>query len=305
MTKEHNGRKKDSYLQKKPLDTSQSFSTQLEMGLSLNQQHHYHQEYELLHIKKGAGTIVVIDQICNFKEDDMFLIGSNVLHVMLMNKGDSNIGSDHEVKAIHFLPKFVRFFIEMPENETISTLCSKASHGLVMPGGDTDSIKELVNFIRFARNSEKVITLLQILNIAAVSGNYELMSHVPFGGGLSKSDDNRLNKIYHYTLNNFSKAITLSKVADIVNLCPHSFCRYFKSKTKKRYSAFLMEIRLNYACKLLLETDYGISIVSCESGYRNLSNFNRHFKSFKGKTPLEYRRHSYLLEATMTQNDRS
>lgn len=298
-------KKRNSYLQKIPLDTSQSFSVQLEMGLSLNQQHHYHQEYELLYIKKGAGTIVVGNRICNLKEDDMFLIGPNVPHMMLMNKGDGNTGTDHEVIAIHFLPEFVRFFIEMPENETISTLCSKASHGLVIQGGAMDSLKELVNFIRFARNSEKIITLLQILNIAAVSGNHELMSHVPFGRGLSKSDDNRLNKIYHYTLNNFSKAITLSKVADIVNLCPHSFCRYFKSKTKKRYSAFLMEIRLNYACKLLLETDYGISIVSYESGYMNLSNFNRHFKSFKGKTPLEYRRYSYLLETTKTQNDRS
>ncbi|WP_419702108.1 helix-turn-helix domain-containing protein [Mucilaginibacter sp. NFX135] len=49
-------------------------------------------------------------------------------------------------------------------------------------------------------------------------------------------------------------------------------------------------MRVNHACKLLKETDYSIVIISYESGFSNLSNFNRYFKRITGKKPLAVRK---------------
>jgi len=45
---------------------------------------------------------------------------------------------------------------------------------------------------------------------------------------------------------------------------------------------------VGYACKLLIENRISISQICYESGFYNLSNFNRCFKSITNKTPLQY-----------------
>jgi len=280
----------DPHLQKIPLVDNESFSIQLEMGLGLYKQWHYHQEIELLYIIRGSGTRFIGDHVDNFKDDELYLIGSNVPH-MLRTDGETDTLQTAEMLVIHFLPEMLEFFLSMPENKSVVNLFARAAHGISIFGETLSTVKKLIYSIRFTRDSERVIILLQILNVLATSGETAQVSHTAFGTSLNKSDESRLNIVYHYTLNNFSRAISLKEVADIVHLCPHSFCRYFRSRTKKRYSAFLMEIRLSHASKLLAGTDYSISVVAHESGFMNLSNFNRHFKSLTGKTPLEYRKH--------------
>ena len=275
-------------------NNNESFSSHVEVGLGIDQQRHYHREYEILYVVKGSGTLLIADAVSNFKVDDIFFIGSNIPHMIRVDKPSAIHVPDCELSVVHFLPEILKFFIDMPENKSIANLFSKVSNGVIIKGEDFLDAKDLILSLRRARETERIIILLQMFNIIAQSYHSVLNSKTALRGSINKADDNRLNKIYHYTLNNFSKTITLEEVAGIVHLCSNSFCRYFKSKTRKRYSLFLMEMRINHACKLLLETDYSVSVVSYESGYMNLSNFNRHFKSIKGKTPLEYRKQHYL-----------
>jgi AraC-like DNA-binding protein len=90
--------------------------------------------------------------------------------------------------------------------------------------------------------------------------------------------DEKINKVYEYTINNFREDISLKKIASIAYLSCSSFCRYFKNKTSKTYSRFLAEVRIGYACKLLLQEKLNISEICYECGYKNLSNFNRHLR---------------------------
>lgn len=54
---------------------------------------------------------------------------------------------------------------------------------------------------------------------------------------------------------------------------------------------YVNEIRIGYACKLLYEGACSISQAAFDSGFENLSNFNRQFKKIKGKTPTEFMCH--------------
>jgi AraC-like DNA-binding protein len=81
----------------------------------------------------------------------------------------------------------------------------------------------------------------------------------------------------------------------VANLSPKAFCRYFKSKTRKTFYNFLLEVRVAHACNLLLEKDMTVYEVCYESGFNNLSNFNRYFKKIINKTPFEYKKEHRLL----------
>jgi AraC-like DNA-binding protein len=68
-----------------------------------------------------------------------------------------------------------------------------------------------------------------------------------------------------------------------------SFCRFFKKNTGKNFITYVNEIRIGEACKFLITSDYTISEICHESGFNNISNFNRRFQEFKGMSPREYR----------------
>ncbi|MFH6991797.1 helix-turn-helix domain-containing protein [Flavobacterium sp. FlaQc-48] len=79
-------------------------------------------------------------------------------------------------------------------------------------------------------------------------------------------------------------------MARIANLTPSSFCRMFKTKTKKPCAEYLNEIRISNACKYLIETDLGICDSAYECCYKTGSNFNKLFNKLMGITPREYRK---------------
>ena len=95
-------------------------------------------------------------------------------------------------------------------------------------------------------------------------------------------------------MDNYTRDIKLGEIASLVNLNKSSFCRYFKSRTHKTFSQFLNEIRIANACNLLINKEMTISEICYETGYNNISHFNRQFKLITGSTAREYAR-NYLL----------
>jgi AraC-like DNA-binding protein len=133
-----------------------------------------------------------------------------------------------------------------------------------------------------------VLTILGVLNRVAVSGEFRILSGPGFTDANHANGSERINKVFDYILQNFTNVIKLEEIAGLVSLTPTSFCRYFKQHTQKPFSRYLNEVRISYACKLLLEKSFSITRIGYESGFQNLSNFNRQFKKIKGMTPRDY-----------------
>lgn len=276
-------------LHKVSLNPQESIYVQVNMAASILKQWHYHDECEVLNIRSGTGRIFIGDHVSTFREGDVFLIGSKVPHMLRTDPSVDAFNPD-EIIFIHLCTSMLSSLISLPENRRFQEVFSRASHGIKISGSAAIGIAQLIKSSTYARETEKLIILLQVLNAISNSKEFELVSSTSLYLTFNNSDDTRLNKIYNFTLLNFQKTIPLQIVADLVYLCPHSFCRYFKSRTRRNYSSFLTEIRISHACKLLSETDYSIGVVSYESGFMNLSNFNRQFKIVKGRTPLEYKK---------------
>ena len=68
-----------------------------------------------------------------------------------------------------------------------------------------------------------------------------------------------------------------------------SFSRFFKLRTGKNLSDYIIDIRLGYAARLLVDSTMSVAEICYECGFNNLSNFNRIFKKKKECSPKEFR----------------
>ena len=135
-----------------------------------------------------------------------------------------------------------------------------------------------------------MINLISLLEMMAVTDEYELLASVGFTESVNSSDFERFDKVYQYMTKNFMNPIRLEEVASLVGLTPNAFCRYFRKRTKKTFVQYLNDIRIGHAKKLLIEGRMKISTLSVESGFNNLSNFIEQFKRSTKMSPSEYQK---------------
>ncbi|HEV3249633.1 MAG TPA: helix-turn-helix transcriptional regulator, partial [Puia sp.] len=83
--------------------------------------------------------------------------------------------------------------------------------------------------------------------------------------------------------------IDIKKVAALIHLTSAAFCRYFKKITHRTFTDFLNQYRINQAKKLLLH-DKNVTEACYESGFENLSYFNKTFKKVAGENPSHFRK---------------
>ena len=281
------------HLLKIPLKPEHSFNVRYDIVPHFYNKWHYHPEVELVHIIKGSGRQFIGDNIHHFKPGDMILLGADLPHLWRSDEKFLKRNSKLKVEAIvlHFMPGcFGEHFFDLPENKELVRLFDRTQQAVRIKNNTRNIVSELMQKLLVAKNSERIILLLQILQIIAHSRQTKLVCSKGFQFHYNPIEADRLNNIYQYILNNFSKEITLDQIAKVAHISPHSFCRYFKSRIKKTFSRFLIEVRIGHACKLLAETNKSVADICYESGYNNFSNFNRHFKSITQKTPLEHRK---------------
>ena|ERR1019366_8228949 len=268
-----------------------SFSIREDIYPYLYNHWHYHPEIELTLIRKGSGMRLVGDSIEQFHDGDLILLGSDLPH---MWRSDAKYFTEKkklhvEAIALHFKKDFWGMqFLYLPECKALKELLEKSKRGIKITGKIKPEITGKMEAILKADDSERIELLINILNTIARSKNYVYLSGTDFTKSYDIINTEKINLIYNYTFDNFRQKISIVKAAEIACLSQHSFCRYFKSRTLKTYMQFLKEIRIGYACKLLIENKLSISQIACNCGYNNLSNFNRQFKLITGKTPLEY-----------------
>jgi len=139
------------------------------------------------------------------------------------------------------------------------------------------------------RGLEKLADFLLLLNDLASINNIKLLSTENTLKLSGLTDSKIINDVYRYVAENFQKKITFNNAASVANMQRSAFCRYFKRKTKKKFTQFVNEIRIMHSCKLLAETDKTIIEVAFECGYENTSYFNRQFRIYCNNSPKVFR----------------
>ncbi len=255
---------------------TQSFSIRQDVVPYFYNHWHYHPEVEIVHVHEGTGMLLVGDGVSNYRENDLIVIGANAPHFFRSDDTYFEQGTPLLSKStvIHFNPDFL----------------TRASKGFLIRAESGNEAKELIATMLQATGLQRVILLLKVLNhLTRVESILEL-SKSEYTSSLDEVNTKRIDQIYSFSLNNFTREITLDEVSEVANISKNSFCRYFKTHTRKTYFQFLLELRVGHACKLLAEEHLSISQVAFESGFNNLSHFNRSFKTIMTMKPQSYQK---------------
>ncbi|WP_153801086.1 AraC family transcriptional regulator [Foetidibacter luteolus] len=278
-------------LRKVDIGYDASFSIREDIYPYLYNHWHYHPEVELTLIRKGTGVRLVGDSMEQFDDGDLILLGANLPHMWRSDAAYFKGLPDLHIEAIaiHFREDFWGSdFLNLPELRGIRELLQKSKRGLKITGKAKQTVSAKMEAALNATGVQRIEYLLGMLNVIAACTDSLSLSSAGFGKTYDLQNTDKINLIYTYTFNNFQQKISIQEAAAAANISPHSFCRYFKTRTLKTYWQFVQEVRIGYACRLLIENKLGVSQICFNCGYNNLSNFNRQFKAVTGKTPLQY-----------------
>lgn len=251
---------------------------------------HHHPELELVVIRKSSGTRFIGDNIEKFEEGEVVLIGQNLPHMWLNDEcyfqKDSTLVA--EAIAVHFSQDFLGDgFFKVPEMQSMAKLLERAQQGVKFIDLPPELIDDLEN-LPGLQGFDRTMAFIHILNRLSKHLRYRLLSSAGYINSLKKTEDKNLDRIYAYIFKNFNLPIRSKDVADVANMNPSAFSRFFKRVHRKTFTRYLNEIRVGYACKLLMEGNNTVSSVCYESGFNNISNFNRQFRDIVGMSPSNY-----------------
>lgn len=260
---------------------------------------HYHPELELVVIQKSTGTHFIGDHIGRFEPGDVVLIGKNLPHMWLNDEIFFKEKQDHNAQAVavHFRKDFMgEAFICAPENSKMTKLLDLAVNGLKFTQIH-NQIREDIHALLDREPFDRLILFLQILHKLALEKGVVQLSSPSFMDNYHSGASNRLDKVYGFVYKNFKDNINSGDVAYFIGMNASAFSRYFKRIHGKTFTAYLNEIRIGYACKLLLENEVKITQIGFACGFNNLSNFNRQFKTLTKVSPSKYRQiHACTLQ---------
>lgn len=271
---------------------SHSFSVRRDAAPHFNNKAHYHEEIELIYFIKGEGTQFIGDSIKRFKSGDIVLVGKKLPHYWRFDNEyfDKKTDKKIDVRVVHFCENFWgETFLKLKENSSIKTVLEDARRGIEVKGNAKNAVALMLEKLHNAEGTDRIIVLLRIL-LQIANNEQSVLSSQPFNNKIDNNYDERINAIYEYSLVNFRNKIHLEEIASVANISPNSFCRYFKSQMRKTYSQFLIELKVEHACKLLIDKKVVIKQLCYQSGFNNAASFHKYFKIITGKTPLQYQR---------------
>lgn len=253
---------------------------------------HSHPELEIAFLKDGHGKILAGDGLKQLCVNDIILFGPNLPHSWysenIANSGQKEVGQI----IIQFPENLLGSdWLKINEFAHFTELFQRAGYGIRFFGSANKQIGGSIMKMFGCKEMERMLELLRILDTMAGTKEYELLSKASFSDKLNQKDSSKINAVFMHIKQNFMEPITMESVAEFAHMNPSAFSRYFKRRTYKTFKEFLNEVRISHACKLLIDGQLSITQICYESGFNNISNFNRQFKKMKNLPPVEYQKH--------------
>ena len=273
------------FIQRLPLDEASSFVARTYRTPDFEVGWHQHVEYELILFTEGSGISFIGNHVGEFETGDIYFLGSNLPHTF--QKTGEQVAS---AVVVQFREDFWGAgFIHIPENRALKTLLETSMLGLKIQGSCRQQLAGLINELQYSSGTRRILLLLDILFTIAAAKEYQTVS-TQQANAFNQKDMALIDKIFQFTITSFRDQITLADVAKIACVSVPAFCANFKRSTQKTYIDFLNEVRIEYACSLLIDTNKPISDICYESGYNTHANFHKQFLKVKNITPLQYRK---------------
>lgn len=253
-----------------------------------NCEFHYQPELELVLVRGCMGRRMIGDDVSDFKEYDLVLVGPYVPHMWQTMAVDAD-ASQADAIVIHFSRESLGLeLLSKPELRPVRELLDRASRALSFGDDAREKVESLLDQLVEGDELVRLTRLLEALNQLATVSSTPIATHDYDEDAVSR-DQKLYGSVLEYVHHNHHQPIALAEVAKHACMSVSGFCRFFKRVNGESFVTFLNQWRIDRSCMLLEQTNMSVSHICFGVGYGNLSHFNRQFRRYKGLSPRRYR----------------
>ncbi|HRE82093.1 MAG TPA: AraC family transcriptional regulator [Opitutaceae bacterium] len=245
---------------------------------------HYHQALELTYFRQGRGTRFVGDRIQEFGAGEIVLLGENLPHYWHAVGGSSGMAVQFFFPPSHPIWVF-------PEATELVALSSRASRGLQFFGPTAERLIEDLEMMGRVDGLDRVGQLLRLLSRVSQAPSAETspISNQTFSLSAETGHQTAMRAAMRFLLTHYQEEIRLAQLLEVTRMSKPTFSRYFKQHSGHTLEKCLQQIRIKAACRELSETEKPVIDIALNSGFSQISFFNRVFQRVMRCTPSHYR----------------
>lgn len=251
---------------------------------------HNHSVYELNFVENAKGVRRIVGDSQEVIGDyDLCLITSPDLeHVWEQNECHSD-----DIREIT-----VQFDFSMSDETlfgrnpyaSITRMMQEAKMGLSFPLQAIMKVYGMLDTLSSVKDGFYAVQqFLTILYELSRCENARTLASSSYARVTVEDDSRRILKVKNFISKNYMDELRLPELASLAGMSSSAFSRFFKLHTGRNISEYIIDLRLGYAARMLVDTAKSISEIGFDCGFNNLSNFNRIFKKKKGCSPSEFR----------------
>jgi AraC-like DNA-binding protein/quercetin dioxygenase-like cupin family protein len=257
-------------------------------GAAFPYQWHVHPEAELTLILAGDGRRHIGDSVEPFSAGEVVLVGPGTPHTWHTEPAPGV--QVHSLVAQFPADALADAARALPELASLERLMLAARRGLVAEGAVRRAITaDMEAMIEAAEPLERLALLLRALARLGDGSSCRPLASVAYEPPEAGRDES-LTRLKRYLHEHRHEPLPQSRVARLAGVSTAAFSRFFKANFNRGYRAYLAEMRVADACRLLADSDRPVMDIALSCGFANLANFNRRFKQVKGTTPSAFRR---------------
>jgi AraC-like DNA-binding protein len=252
----------------------------------------HHPEFEIHLIRQGSGRLVAGDYIGPFSTGHIALIGPNLPHDWIGDVAPGEHIAGRDVVLQFDGAALLSLRNTLPELYDVKRLFDLARRGVEFTGVTAACAASKLEEIGIATGLHRLILFLQLIDtlVSAPSPETHILASACYAPSLDARSSERINQAFDYLLDELTGDVRLSVIAQRTGMSEAGFSRFFKRITGHGFIDLMRKLRIQRACRLLVQTDQSVADICFEVGYGNVSNFNRHFRYEMKSTPSEYRR---------------
>lgn len=251
---------------------------------------HYHPEFEITYVVNGNGTRLVGDSSHDFENEDLIFVGSNLPHTWISHDDFGIDGKEMEVIVLQFSGQIIENRAkEIVELSSIARLLEASGRGLNFPLEVRQKAGRMLKEMPDQTGLKRYNLLLEVLDLLG-STTLSPLSSEYYAPNYSQTNETRIGKVFEHIHDHYHRALSIGELADVASMNEAAFCRFFKKTTGKSAVSYINDLRIGKACNLLNDAELSIGDVAFQSGFNNLTHFNRTFLKMKGTTPSRFRK---------------
>lgn len=249
----------------------------------------HHPECEIHRIRATSGVAAVGDHLSEYEPGYLAMVGPDLPHNWVPNLRAGEIASEDHVVLQFQSERFVEAAESLPELAAINNLVERSRRGIAFHGETARRGGAVLESIGHQDGLARLLSMLELLHILAMSSECSMLSSPDYVPNLEPEVQEALGVVMDYVYDNITGDVRMSVAAQLVDMTEPTFSRFFKRNTGSTFVEYVRKLRVAKACELLADHALQITDICFESGYQNISNFNRRFRAEKGMPPTKYR----------------